>query len=177
MAIPFRFVSEYKFNTILAAQIKAQAMRAHCECGIFFRDEIGLDGAYQEAKRWGAAGIVELHFNAHSTEAAKGSETLFGKIIGSSELAKYIHAQIINVGIVRNKNTDRGLKEIEVGERGGGNVNNKTGVPSVLLEPFFGSNPEECVLALESMPEIALAVVNGFMLWMKNCVKDCRDVH
>lgn len=176
MATPFNAITEYEYNTILSGVIKAIAMRKNLECGVFFRDIIGIHGAYEEAKKWGASGIIELHFNAYQNDEARGTETLYGQIIGSDKLADYVHNQII-IGLARPKKQDRGLKNISTEDRGGKNLNNQTGIPSILVEPFFGSNPDDCLLALECIPELAESIVNGFMYWFLGCVKDCKDVH
>lgn len=87
---------------------------------------------------------IELHFNAHDNENAKGCECLVhknskrGKEIALSFLEKFN----IKFNIpIRQKNT-KGLIEVENSKiRGAYGICN-TKPPYVLIEPFFGTNIE-----------------------------------
>ena len=57
---------------------------------------------------------------------------------------------------------DRGVKVLQAGDRGFGNVSAAPSVPSVLVEPFFGSNQQECILAQERLGAYAESLIVAF---------------
>lgn len=67
---------EYFWNKELAKHIQAFANMNNIECGIFFRDGIGIEGTYKLVKDWQPNTCIELHFNAFNSKV-KGTETLY----------------------------------------------------------------------------------------------------
>ena len=63
----------------------------------------------------------------------------------------------------RSGSTNRGVKVRREGERGFVNVSAAPSTPSVLVEPFFGSNEDECRLAVEKAGEYAEGLVEAFV--------------
>lgn len=165
MAAPYAYVQEYEFYTVLAAVMSAQLRKRGVEHAVFFRDGIGIDGAYQKAKVYGPCAIIELHFNAASSRDAKGSEVLYGGIAGSKELAEYVHHEICSVLSRHSLGGNRGTKFVAPNARGGRSVNSGVGIPSILVEPFFGSNVMDAEAALENFQDLADAIIEGFMKW------------
>jgi len=103
--------------------------------------------------------VVELHFNSFSNPNANGCETLFFE---RSELGrKYadIFSKKVNecTGIsLRNQ----GLKPLSKGDRGYASVYH-TKAPTILIEPFFGSNDSDCkkIGTIDNMAHI----INDFL--------------
>jgi len=70
--------SEYFWNDDLAKLIKSEC-ELNVQAKIFFRDGIGISGAYNKVQQWGASSVVELHFNSFNSNAF-GTETLYAMI-------------------------------------------------------------------------------------------------
>lgn len=164
MAPPFEYINEYCFNRVLAAQIKIFAHKKGNECHVFLRDKVGLRGAYEDVDVYNPDCCVELHYNSFGSDEPVGTETLFGAIKNSNSLADEVHKQIL-VALLRTENQDRGVKFVPHDGRGGFSVNNNTNVPSILIEPFFGSNTGDSATALELICDLALGIVDGCMFW------------
>lgn len=97
--------------------------------------------------------IIEMHFNSFGSENAKGGECLISNITTkrNKELGKIFYDKLIDVMNIR----PRGLKEISKGDRGFSNIDDfrvSFGFegPVLIAEPFFGSNPLDCMLAEEN---------------------------
>jgi len=164
MIPPFEYVQEYEYNTVLAGIISAIALDRAIKCKVILRDGFSIAEAYAEALESNATAIVELHFNSFSQDKVKGTETLYGNISGSFDLANNIHEEIcVVLGRTLNGGGNRGVRKKELADRGGRNVNNGTEIPSILIEPFFGSNRVDCDLGLRNINEIAEAILVGFL--------------
>lgn len=166
MAPPYSYVSEYTFYTVLAAVMSAQLRNRSVEHAVFFRDGIGIIGAYQKAKVYGSSAIIELHFNAVDNPNVKGTEVLYGDIPHSKELASYVHHEICGVFSRHSAGGDRGTRHTPATARGGRSLNNGTGIPSVLVEPFFGSNVVDAEAALMHFQALGESIIEGFMKWL-----------
>ncbi len=152
---PFQYVSEYEYNTILAALIHRQFINNGQGCEVFFRDNGGIKLAYAMVKAHAPTCVVELHFNAAAAQA-NGSETLFGDTEGR-KLALLVQSQLVKA-LGRTGLGDRGTKAVQPGARGFENVNNGSGVPMCLAEPFFGSSRDDAELGLSKQTDIAKAI-------------------
>lgn len=150
---------EYFWNTQLARKIQQVAVQERVDCGIFFRDGIGIEGAYKAVAEWGARSCVELHFNSFNGSVI-GTETLYGELPASRHWASVVQAQMVEI-YDRQERADRGIKERAIGERGGRNVNqlNSSQIPSCLIEPYFGDVTGEAVLANERIDALAKSIV------------------
>lgn len=152
---------EYPFNKEVARRMQAVAANRGIAARTFFRDDVGIRGAYQTAVGFEPDAIVELHFNA-ATPAARGTETLCSELNpGSRRLADLVQDSMVRV-FARGGSTNRGVKVRREGERGFVNVSAAPSVPSILVEPFFGSNEDECRLAAEKTREYAEGLVEAF---------------
>ena len=152
---------EYSFNRGIARAMESAAAGKGIAARTFFRDGVGISGAYQAATAFEPDGIIELHFNAASA-AARGTETLCSKDHPDSQkLADLVQKSMVDV-FNRTGSRNRGVKVLRAGDRGFGNVSAAPSVPSVLVEPFFGSNSSECQLALERRAEYVAGLVDAF---------------
>lgn len=163
MCEPYSYIQEYEYNTVLAGMLGFLCRDRGIEHKVIFRDSLGLDGAYRAAEFVNPSAIIELHFNAFQDPAVRGCETLYGNIPKSDKLAEFVHQEIISA--FRQGKHDRGIKKRESGERGARNLNNKTGIPTIITEPFFGTNFLDAGLALSSIDSLAHAIVDGFLVW------------
>lgn len=163
-----KFKSEYDYNTAIAEKIKSY-VNAGAYSGInlkvIFRDGIGINGAYQMAKTFGADACIELHFNAFN-EKASGSETLSTIDTVDQKLSKLVHTEICKA--FDRKGESRGVKVLSRGDRGGGNIYSMPGSANCLVEPFFGDNATEAKLAVERFDTYAKALLDGVYKWAKD---------
>jgi N-acetylmuramoyl-L-alanine amidase len=144
--------TEYDWNDDLAGAIRALAPDRY---RIVIRTpgagEIGR--AYSEVDRLGVAASVELHFNGSADPRATGTETLSSGTANSLKLAHLMQAEMVRALGMR----DRGVKII--GKTGRGGASLWTGKPpSVLLEPYFGSNRSDCDQADQRFNALAAAI-------------------
>ena len=155
--------NEYQFNIEIAQRMEAAAAEREVMSRTFFRDEIGIRGAYQSATAFEPDAIIELHFNAAENPAARGSETLYGEANPKSKrLAEIVQDSMVSV-FGRIGSADRGIKVRRAGDRGLTSVTAAPSIPSVLVEPFFGSNAAECQLAFERAAAYAEGLVDAFV--------------
>jgi N-acetylmuramoyl-L-alanine amidase len=153
--------SEYPFNKNLALRMEQAASERRITTRTFFRDNIGINGAYQAAAAFQPLAIIELHFNAASSRA-RGSETLCCELHPNSRrLAEEVQQAMVRV-FGRTGSANRGVKVLASGDRGYGNVSAAPDIPTVLVEPFFGSNELECRLAHNKIEDYAIGLVEAF---------------
>lgn len=135
--------SEYDWNGDLAAAIMAHSPGMYR----IFRRPAGkgysaeIKFVYGEVDAWGADASIELHFNA-LTATATGTETLTSGSTGSLKLARLIQPAMVSA----LKLPDRGLLVRKRTERGGASLFAGR-APAVLIEPYFGSNRNDCAAA------------------------------
>lgn len=145
---------EYPWNLGLAGFMESAA-RGHDDFAlrVFTRDRGGLRGAYGRARDWRAGAAIELHFNAAASAEAGGTETLYGDAARDGAFAAAIQAAMLGVLGLR----DRGCKLPWAG-RGAVNLS-LLAVPSVIVEPGFGSNRHDCRVMHERRGPLAAALV------------------
>lgn len=153
--------NEYPFNRAFAeGELVVAAAKRGVQLGIFFRDGIGIEGAYRKVNGFAPDAAFELHFNALSSQST-GTETLYGARNNSSrDLARSIQRQMVATFALR----DRGLlfRAPGSGQRGALSVNSAD-CPSALLEPFFGSNPSDSWIGSARQSQYADAIVGSFL--------------
>jgi len=149
--------SEYPWNRDLATRIKAHCGILGVESKIFFRDIVGIGGAYQQVSQWGARCVFELHFNSFNG-TAKGTETLFDKDRNSGSRAWAQRLQSAMLGALGTN--DRGLKECDSGDRGFASVS-ALNIPSALIEPFFGDNVSDATKGHNNKDDLAIALAEA----------------
>jgi N-acetylmuramoyl-L-alanine amidase len=151
---------EYPWNTRLAERMKGYADSKGVPMEIFFRDRVGISGAYRKVADYGASAVIELHFNAFDDPRATGTETLWSTP-PSEKLAEDVQQAMVQALGSR----DRGAKQRHTG-RGVKSLTELPGTPSVLIEPFFGSNPDDAAVVRDREETLARALVDaaqGFM--------------
>ena len=141
--------SEFMFNGRVAEQMLKQAQHFNVTAKVFSRvkhpqgyiKEITI--AYEKVKGWGPDVIIELHFNSSSSSSSTGTENLFAENSQrGSMLAKAVVGEVYDVLGLKLRH-DGGIKGIVPGQRGWRSVSAIPSVPSILAEPFFGSNPND----------------------------------
>lgn len=163
--------SEYDWNTDLAQRMKARAAQVHADrlaVEIFTRDEGGVAGAYRRVRDWGADAAMELHFNAAGPRAT-GTETLYLKAV-SAGFAEAIQDATLDVLGLR----DRGFKTPQEasGGRGTANLSQMGARPSILTEPFFGSNPSDRATAQARKQALAEAQIDTACQYLNALYED-----
>jgi len=148
--------SEFDWNSDLARRIKALAEHdPDVDVGIVFRQPGGytrqIRDAYAAADRAGADYTIELHFNASASASASYTCTLTSGTTGSLRLCEALQsAQVRALGlrdagvIVRKRGGGRGWRSLWTGR-----------APAALIEPYFGSNSRDCILAEKRKDELA----------------------
>ena len=146
--------NEYPWNVDLANRIHAECQARGVESHIFFRDDIGISGAYAQVDDWGASCIAELHFNAFDG-SAHGTETLYDKDTNpeSEGWARALQTAMVETLGLR----DRGVKERDPGDRGYTSLS-ATRTPTALIEPFFGDNAGDAQIGHDKKPALAAAL-------------------
>jgi len=147
-------VSEYVWNGDLATRIEKLDSGS---VKVFYRTPGAgeISRVYREVAAWKADCAVELHFNAFRTAGAHGCETLHGTSSASKQLAQHLQREML----LALGNRNRGIVRRASGR--GSTAVNQRAQPTALIEPYFGSNPSECVLAAEYKDALAQAILNG----------------
>lgn len=161
-ASPHLGQQEYTWNSDLAQRIVA--LNSPIGRKVFFRDGVGVAGAYAAADAWGAKLTVELHFNSAHLHTATGTGVLY--LAGSQRgrrFAGFLYARINAVlglgewpkgtgGVVTPYQASgaqmRGQRSLTAGR-----------APATLIEPFFGSNPNDCARAQARKDDLAAAIL------------------
>lgn len=157
-------VSEHSYNKDLAEKIK------------HWLDEFGIPSiivsnyagsGYTAAQKWlagylkeeGVTAAVELHFNSSDNPTATGHEWLFWASSSKGRiLAKELDASMLEMFPDFKQ---RGIKPRGSGDRGAEFLK-LTHCPSVIAEPFFGSNREDWEeIAIRKKEDLALAIAMG----------------
>lgn len=161
--------TEYPWNKDLAAKIVAQSPNG-IEFKTFLRDDGGVAGAYKAGDKWGADAFVELHFNSSHNVTSTGTGVLYqtGK---SKAWAEALYAELSKV--LRLKawpgGTDGVCTPFQASgrqERGKGSLT-ASSAPSALIEPFFGSNPNDSRMAQSNKDRMAAAVARAAATYFK----------
>lgn len=158
---PLSEPNEYAWNRDLALKIKERADRAGIRCDIFFRDGVGIEGAYAAVRQWSPKATVELHFNA-SGGNSRGSLVLFGRE-ESKTWAQALQKEFVKLYDRQGRNEDRGVfipGPDSPYKRGIASVTQLH--PSALIEPFFGDNRSDATLAVQKKDGLADTILAAF---------------
>lgn len=147
--------SEFDWNGELARLIE---LHDSASVGVFFRTPGGgysaeIDRVYGETDAWGADVTVELHFNSVAASTAEGCVMLSSGTSGSLLLAREMQKRCLAV----MQNRDRGVRVLGRHDRGGRSLWQGR-APAVLIEPYFGSNAEDCTRSHNRMDQLAEAI-------------------
>jgi hypothetical protein len=163
---------EFAFNNEVADHMVAEAPHYNLEARRFNRVHQGsysaeIAAVYRQADDWGADAIVELHFNALNAES-NGTEMLFSHTSKrGKELASRLVQEVGTLLKLKLRGGD-GLKPLQPGARGYSSVV-ASKAPTVLTEPFFGSNKNDCVaMAAAGEEALARAYLRAVRDWATN---------
>ena len=148
--------TEYVWNNRLALLMAALAEDYGITARVFRRVETGsyrreLEVVYAEADRWGADASIELHFNSFADASAGGTETLSSGTAASLRFAAAVQQEVVATLGLR----DRGVKTVREGRGSGSLISGRA--PAILVEPFFGTNPQGQAASDERHEQEALA--------------------
>ncbi len=146
---------EYDFWYEVALSLWKVAKDAGLDAQVFLRNGISIEKVGELVNLWcGKEGVaLELHFNSSLDTKAHGLETLYDQ---DKAFAEAVHkASVKSLPGIR----DRGLKLVSDADRGHRNLK-AVKVASCLLEPFFGSNINDCKLFLTHKSEWMNALVD-----------------
>lgn len=158
---------EYEYNNKLAIEIYRLAKSIHLDCKIFSRDGLSIEAVYGFVNDWcklDNSVSIELHFNAFNGKI-EGTEVLFDIEPNSVEFAREIQERLV-VLFKRKGKRDRGIKLLEEGDRGHRNLKASL-VTSVIVEPFFGDNPEDAKLGFELKNKYAKVLVTATIAYLR----------
>jgi hypothetical protein len=153
--------SEYEYNKEVA-----NLMINYCKNfpvlspKIYLRDGVGIVGAYRNAENDGKSVCIELHFNAYNG-IASGSETLCSNDKADIAFAGIVQKNVCKV--FKRQKLSRGIKSLGKQDRGGTNVNASAKMVNCLVEPFFGDNEYEAMMALELKYDYAKCLVDSVL--------------
>jgi N-acetylmuramoyl-L-alanine amidase len=173
-AVNVEGVTEWAFNQPLAKRVCELVKDAGHDAVVV---SLYNGSGYSTAMNWLARHLkelkvdaaVELHFNSSDDSKANGYEFLHwfcspkGLTLADELTRSFAKA------FPQQKN--RGLKQINAEDRGGVFLR-KTHCPSVICEPFFGSNAKENAFFFSRREELAKAYASGIVNWLVgNAVK------
>ena len=155
---------EYYFNKDFAQALSTKLMEAF-EVVIFLRDGKTIATTYQGVAKWAPAASLELHFNASENPIPRGTSTLCS--VPNKDFAIAIQNAMLKA-LMRVGREDRGIEVIHHGDtetRGWENVQilDPEMIPNCLIEPFFGSNVEDCRLILDRMELLCEALLDALL--------------
>ena len=111
---------------------------------------------------------IEFHYNSFHIETAQGSEYLYYPTSkGGLKLATILRdniKQAMGFGLRTNDKSKEGLRPTKEGN--GASVLKNTKCVTVLIEPFFITNPVEFEKATENRKELAGAIVKSIKEYM-----------
>lgn len=160
--------NEYDYNSMIARDAKAYAdinFGKVLETHVIYRDSVGIEGAYDKAKKLGCDVVIELHFNAFNKKVS-GTETLCTPDIGDAALAQAM--QEMQCKVFNRKGMSRGVKQLARNARGAKNVYSFPTGYNCLVEPFFGDNPTEAKLADKKREEYAEGLIEQSISFFKD---------
>lgn len=155
-------VQEWHYNLELAEIIKDDLALSGIKAVIISEYQgTGYTSAMRnvavQVKNVQASLAIELHFNAASTTATGHEWLYWHSSSNGKKLAEETAAAMIDL-VPEIK--PRGIKPKKSGDRGGEFLR-LTHCPSMITEPFFGSNSYDWDIALRKKTEIAQAIAKG----------------
>jgi len=160
-AVNVRGVSEWTWNEELAAMISPVLDRLCVPHDIVYRPDMpgGYSALVGELNAAGYALNVELHFNSAGDARATGSETL---CYPGSPTGLLLADAIQRRMVATLKLTDRGVKPTKVNGAGAELlVLTRTIAPTVIVEPYFGSNIRDTDTANRYKMALANSIAQG----------------
>ncbi|CUH99172.1 N-acetylmuramoyl-L-alanine amidase [Leisingera aquaemixtae] len=179
-AVGLNLPREYDYHKSVASDMLAFAQSEFSHGGqialevrVFFRDGIGVSGAYKQVNNWvgtdaSRAATIELHYNA-ATPAASGTETLSSGSARSLELSKRVHSGLCS--LLGRSGQSRGIKVRNRTHKERGWLSLVSGrPPAIITEPAFGSNPSDAALLKEKKFLIGREIIRRSKLYFDEIV-------
>lgn len=163
---------EYHFNTEIAGLMDRMSEQYQLQTRIFFRNS-GLVKTYEAVNEWAKDGgtcAIELHFNSCDDPSVRGTETLYDKEPRDSQMLATLVQGAVLIAFKRKLTQNRRTKLIQEGDRGHTNLE-LAKCPSVIIEPFFGSNIEDCEIAQSNKKEYAECLLIATKLYFKEALR------
>ncbi|WP_156408496.1 MULTISPECIES: N-acetylmuramoyl-L-alanine amidase [unclassified Ensifer] len=163
---------EFDFNQVVAKGMKNEAGHYNLDVEVFWREPSGsytkeIEDAYAKVESWKPTCILELHFNSNSDPQANGLEMLCLPSANSRTLASKLAGSTNKLLNVKVRHSD-GVLALAPGDRGWQSVSALPNIPTVLCEPFFGSNSGDCVAAAAVGREaLGRAYLRGVRDWVE----------
>lgn len=156
-------MTEYAYNSEIAKKIEVNALKfPRIKVTTFFRDGVGISGAYNAARKAGCDCVIELHFNAFNKQV-KGTETLCTPDKGDIEFANIVHRNMCT--LFQRVGASRGVRVIGRSVRGAPNVYAFPEGVNCLVEPFFGDS--EGNIGISKSEDYAVVLLESVQLWAR----------
>lgn len=158
--------AEYHFHMARLHLLHAAAERHNVRLHVYLRPanlgySAGLKSAYSAADRDAVDATAELHYNSNANKRATGSEVLSSITSESLRFAELVQFAQLKAFDLK----DRGVKtRVRHGKRGWQSLY-KGASPAVLIEPGFGSNPQDVASLEANWPEFADLLIAAFVEW------------
>ena len=151
-----------------AGRLRLALLALGRDSAIFFRDD-DRGGYARLPSQLNTAGVscaVALHFNSFGSKKATGSEVLYWHASPRGHaLARTLAAADDVLGL--EDRGDSGTVAIKKGDRGWPLLA-KTNMPAVIVEPAFGSNPEDWRALTARGADLAAAQAAAIVAWLKD---------
>ncbi len=136
--------NEFEYSSIVANYL-FNNVKNH-EIRLFWRDYRGISGVNSDVGRWDDDLSIELHCNSADSSSANGCEILcLGSDKEAIKLGQDLATKFCKHFNRKIRDTD-GVKELKRSDRGHYSLALvDDGKPSILVEPFFISNPNEWI--------------------------------
>jgi N-acetylmuramoyl-L-alanine amidase len=156
-------ITEFQYNVVVAKHLKAHLLRAGVDVVVILeRSKAGISDVVRRIAEIQPACAVELHFNSHHNTIATGTETLYAAS-STYALAEQVQRRLVQRLGLR----DRGLVQRPTGRGSTFLVGlEKRGIPAILPEPFFVSNPSDWRRCREAHQDVAEGIAIGIVDWL-----------
>ena len=156
-------MTEYEYNSQIAQKMVVNSSKyPRLKVTVFYRDDIGIAGAYANARKAGCDCVIELHFNAFNKEV-KGTETLCTPDANDVAFANVVHKAMCE--LFQRVGASRGVRVIGRSVRGAPNVYAFPEGVNCLVEPFFGDS--EGQLGVSKSEDYANVLLEAVQLWAR----------
>jgi N-acetylmuramoyl-L-alanine amidase len=152
---------EFEYNKHLATII-AEAIGPDFVHIILFRGPMGIEEVYRRIGNLSPDANIELHFNSASAVEAYGTETLCSE--KDVPFATMVQTALCEA-LGRDVKGNRGVKVLRSPDDRGYISVSRLRVPSIIIEPFFGSNTKDAELGKKGHHLIAGAIKKALDVW------------
>lgn len=170
--------TEYTFNKEVAQRLAQHRSQFYSQAGVVYevevvvayRDRIGLRGAYKLLREAGVFATMELHFNSFDNPQAHGA-TVLSNTIEEHSAERVLSTMLIDMLNAKFDFRKRALRLVDPNKHAGGTaVTTLAAIPQVLVEPFFGSSPDDVMKLIDNGGVDAIAAtynaaIHEFAQW------------